>query len=122
MVTIEIEADEEGYRYRLGCMIKGHREERAEYTEDIEHTLNAKYLLALNEALKRMVQKAEIKLKIAESGAYVYGAIRNEWPDMWEANGWMTAKKKEVKNKELWQQYRKLAEGHTITAEIRKMN
>ena len=41
---------------------------------------------------------------------------------MWEANGWMTAKKKEVKNKELWQQYRKVAEGNTITAEIRKMN
>jgi ribonuclease HI len=118
-VLIEIEADAEGYRYRLSCIHAGKNIEKSEYTEDLKHTLNAKYLLALNEALKRMVQKSEIEVKIAESGAYVYGAIRNGWPDLWEENGWKTAKKKEVKNQELWQQYRKLAAGHTIHVVIR---
>ena len=113
-VTIEIEADAEGYRYRLSCIHAGKNEEKSEHTEDFEHTLNAKYLLALNEALERMVQKSEIKIKIAENGAYVYGAIRNGWPDMWEKTGWKPARGKEVKNKELWQQYRKLAAGHRL--------
>ena len=113
-VTIEIEADAEGYRYRLSCIHAGKNVEKSEHTEDFEHTLNAKYLLALNEALERMVQKSEIKIKIAENGAYVYGAIRNGCPDMWEKNGWKTARGKEVKNKEMWQQYRKLAAGHRL--------
>jgi ribonuclease HI len=118
-VTIEIEADAEGYRYRLSCIHAGKNVEKSEHTEDFEHTLNAKYLLALNEALERMVQKSEIKIKIAENGAYVYGAIRNGWPDMWEKNGWKTARGKEVKNKELWQQYRKLAAGHRLQVGIK---
>lgn len=67
-VLIEIEADAEGYRYRLSCIHAGKNIEKSEYTEDLKHTLNAKYLLALNEALKRMVQKSEIEVKIAESG------------------------------------------------------
>lgn len=41
-VLIEIEADAEGYRYRLSCIHAGKNIEKSEYTEDLKHTLNAK--------------------------------------------------------------------------------
>lgn len=117
-VTIELEADAEGYRYKLSCMHAGRRIEKSEHTEDVENTLNAKYLLALNEALSRMVQKSDIKIKIAKNGTYLYGAIRNNWPEKWEGNGWKTAKGKEVRNKELWQQFAKISADHNIITEL----
>ena len=120
MVTIEVEADAEGYRYQLSCVAKGQQISRAEHTEDLEHTINAKYLLAINEALSRMRIKTEIKIKLHRTGRHIYTSISNGWPDKWEQKGWENARKEPVKNKELWQQYRNLTKGQMITVELQR--
>lgn len=118
MVTIEVEADAEGYRYKLSCIANGQQVSVGEHTEDLEHTLNAKYLTAINEALARMKKKTEILIRLSKMGRHIYSGIQNGWPEKWEERGWRNAKGEEVKNKELWQQYRKLAAGHEITVEV----
>lgn len=118
MVTLELEADSEGYRYKLSCMKNGQEAAVGEYTEDFENTVNAKYLIALNTALGRMTQASDILIKFKKNGAGIYGAIIQEWPQRWSVNGWKTSKNTEVRNKELWQQYLKNIERHIITALI----
>ena len=118
MVTLELEADSEGYRYKLSCMKNGQEAVVGEYTEDFENTVNAKYLTALNTALNRMTQASNILIKFKKNGTGIYGAIIQEWPQKWSVNGWKTSKSTEVKNKELWQQYLKNSKNHIITAII----
>lgn len=118
MVTLEVEADAEGYRYKLSCIIHGKQVSAGEHTEDVENTVNAKYLLAINEALERMKTKTEIHIKFNRTGRHVYSAIKNGWLDKWEEKGWKNARGKQVKNKELWQQHRRLTRGQNITVEM----
>lgn len=118
MVTLEVEADAEGYRYKLSCMKNGREAAVRERTEDMENTINVKYLLALNTALKRMTKPSDIRIKFKKNGSRIYGAILQGWPQKWKESGWMTTKKKEVKHRELWQQYIKNTEKHVVTAEI----
>lgn len=116
MVTLELEADSEGYRYKLSCIKNGQEAAVGEYAEDVTNTINAKYLLALNAALSRMTKASDILIKFKKNGIGVYGAIIQEWPQRWLQNGWKTSKNTEVKNKELWQQYLRNTGKHTITA------
>jgi ribonuclease HI len=56
-------------------------------------------LLAPIKALKK-IQKGS-KVQIFTDSKYVKSGI-TEWIKNWKKNGWKTANKKEVKNKELW--------------------
>lgn len=114
-VTITLEADAEGYRYKLSCVKNGQNVEVGEREEDFENTINAKYLLALNAALARMKMVSNITIKVKKNGIYVAGAIEQDWPHMWSKQNWLTAKRKEVKHKELWQQYMRNSSKHNIT-------
>lgn len=120
MVVMEVEADTEGYRYKMSCVVKGQQVEKAKRTEDTENTINAKYLMAINEALGRMRVRTEILLVLHGSGRHIHTAIVNRWPDRWKEQEWQNARGEPVKNKELWQQYRKMAEGQEIKAVIRE--
>ena len=62
-------------------------------------TNNQMELLAPIEALKK-IQKGS-KVQIFTDSKYVKSGI-TEWIKNWKKNGWKTANKKEVKNKELW--------------------
>ena len=62
-------------------------------------TNNQMELLAPIKALKK-VQKGS-KVQIFTDSKYVKSGI-TEWIHNWKKNGWKTANKKEVKNKELW--------------------
>ena len=62
-------------------------------------TNNRMELTAAIEALKYFQNKTEIKL-ITDS-KYVKDGIQS-WIQNWKKNGWKTAAKKPVKNKELW--------------------
>lgn len=117
-VTITLEADAEGYRYKMSCVKNGQKVEVGEYEEDFENTINTKYLLALNAALARMKMVSNIKLKIKKNGAYVACAITQDWPHMWSKQNWQNAKRKEVKHKELWQQYMRNSSKHNITVQV----
>ena len=71
-------------------------------------------LTAAIEALKFFREKKEIKL-ITDS-KYVKDGIQS-WIINWKKNGWKTASKKPVKNKELWMELDDLILKHDITWE-----
>ena len=52
---------------------------------------------------------------IYSDSAYVVNAIEKGWIDNWQNNGWKTAKKDEVLNKDLWQKLIELIKKHPST-------
>ena len=72
-------------------------------------TNNIAELKAIIDAIKIMIESPEYKMgniiEIYSDSDYSIKSIL-EWADTWERNGWKTAKKKPVKNKELIQEIR----------------
>ena len=77
-------------------------------------TNNRMELTAAIEALRYFVDKKNITL-ITDS-KYVKDGIQS-WIQNWKKNGWKTAAKKPVKNKELWIELDDLITKHNITWE-----
>ena len=69
-------------------------------------TNNQMELLAPIEALKRIPEGS--KVQIFTDSKYVKSGI-TEWIHNWKKNGWKTADKQPVKNKELWEELDLLA-------------
>ncbi|NCZ63864.1 MAG: ribonuclease HI, partial [Cellvibrionales bacterium] len=65
-----------------------------------DSTNNRMELTAAIEALRALRHSCEVKL--TTDSVYVRDGI-TKWLANWERNGWRTAAKKPVKNKELWQ-------------------
>ena len=75
-------------------------------------TNNIMELTAVIESLKNLNKPCE--LIITTDSKYVKNGI-TEWIHNWKKNGWRTAAKKEVKNKELWIELDSLIQIHSIT-------
>jgi len=65
-------------------------------------TNNRMELLSVIEGLKAVTKPVQIE--VYSDSAYVVNAINNNWVGKWQANGWRTASKDEVKNQDLWQE------------------
>ena len=74
-------------------------------------TNNIMELMAVIEALKTVPNPSEIE--ITTDSKYVKNGITN-WIFNWKRNGWKTASKKTVKNKELWVELDSLIQKHSI--------
>ena len=81
---------------------------------ELNTTNNKMELTAAIEALKKIQNKKNIKL-ITDS-KYLKDGIQS-WIINWKKNGWKTAAKKPVKNKELWIELDNLISKHSITWE-----
>ena len=81
---------------------------------DNDTTNNKMELTATIQALKAIEKKSAITL-ITDS-KYVKDGIQS-WIQNWKKNGWKTAAKKPVKNKELWIELNELIARHNITWE-----
>ena len=68
-------------------------------------------LTAVIEALKQLNRKCD--MIITTDSNYVKNGI-TEWIHNWKKNGWKTANKKSVKNKNLWIELDNLANQHHI--------
>lgn len=75
-------------------------------------TNNQMELTAPIEALKLL--KRPCIVKVYSDSAYLVNAFTNGWIYNWKKNGWKTADKKDVKNKELWLEIDKLMQIHKI--------
>ena len=75
-------------------------------------TNNQMELMATIEALKYFSEKQD--LTIYTDSKYVKEGI-SSWIKKWKINGWKTANKKPVKNKELWIKLDKQIEKHSIS-------
>ena len=75
-------------------------------------TNNQMELTATIKSLEYLKTKQDIK--IYTDSKYVKDGI-SSWINKWKVNGWKTANKKSVKNKELWIRLDKLIERHKIS-------
>ena len=74
-------------------------------------TNNQMELLAPIKAIQKFKKKSEIS--VFTDSTYVRDGI-TIWIKQWEKNGWKTASKKPVKNKELWKKLKNLSSKHSI--------
>ncbi len=74
-------------------------------------TNNQMELMAPIKAIQKFKKKSEIS--IFTDSTYVRDGI-TIWIKQWEQNGWKTASKKPVKNKELWKKLKNLSSKHSI--------
>ena len=77
-----------------------------------ETTNNKMELKAPIEALKLL--KRPCNVKIYSDSAYLINAFLQGWIYNWNKNGWKTADKKDVKNKELWEKIYEFTKIHKI--------
>lgn len=76
-------------------------------------TNNVMELSAVIEALKLLKHPCNVELY--SDSAYVVNAFFQKWIINWQKNHWKTADKKDVKNKELWQELVELTTIHSVT-------
>tara|TARA_B100000029_G_scaffold220210_1_gene217919 strand:+ start:461 stop:922 length:462 start_codon:yes stop_codon:yes gene_type:complete len=74
-------------------------------------TNNQMELMAPIKAIQKFKKKSEIL--IVTDSTYVKDGI-TIWIKRWEKNGWKTASKKSVKNKDLWKKLKSLSSKHSI--------
>ncbi|MDF2880447.1 MAG: rnhA [Clostridiaceae bacterium] len=75
-------------------------------------TNNIMELTAVIDALS--VLKEPCCAKIYSDSAYVVNAVNLNWLNNWQRNGWKSASKEPVKNKELWEQLLQLIKYHKV--------
>ena len=94
-----------------GALLKFQEEEKEINGFKSLTTNNIMELMAVIEALKVVTRPSEIE--ITTDSKYVKNGITS-WIFNWKKNGWKTAAKKTVKNKELWIELDNLIQKHTI--------
>ena len=75
-------------------------------------TNNIMEMTAVIEGLKKLKEPCEVE--VYSDSAYVVNAFTNKWIEKWEANGWKTSGKKDVKNVELWLELKELTTIHKV--------
>ena len=78
-------------------------------------TNNRMELTAVTRALETL--KVPCDVTIVTDSEYMANAFRQHWIDKWKRNGWKTAAKEPVKNKELWVALDALILKHHVTWE-----
>ena len=79
-------------------MYNGHEKEISGYNSDT--TNNRMELFAIIQGLATLKEQCEVE--VYSDSAYAVDAINKGWIRAWQASGWKTADKKEVKNRDLW--------------------
>ena len=95
-----------------GAILRYGTTEKEIYGASKNTTNNIMELTAVIESLKNLKKPCE--LIITTDSKYVKNGI-TEWIHNWKKNGWRTAAKKEVKNKELWIELDSLIKIHSIS-------
>ncbi|HPX70786.1 MAG TPA: ribonuclease H [Bacillota bacterium] len=84
-----------------GCVLT-HKKQRLEFNGgEFNTTNNRMELLALISALEHV--KKGWRIRIFSDSAYLVNCFKKGWHKKWRKNGWRTASKKPVENRELWE-------------------
>ncbi len=94
-----------------GCILKQKDHIKEIKGGDPKTTNNIMEMTAVIVALKQLREPCEIRL--TTDSQYVVKGM-TEWINGWIRNGWKTASRQPVKNKELWQELMKLSKPHSI--------
>lgn len=77
------------------------------------HTTNNRMeLIATIEALRAL--KEPCKVSLHTDSAYIQRAFTEGWLERWSRNGWKTAAKKPVENRDLWEELLRLTREHDV--------
>ena len=76
-------------------------------------TNNRMEILAVIAALEALTKPCQVK--VVTDSMYVRDAIEKGWLSKWKRNGWKTAAKTDVKNRDLWVRLDGLLAGHKVT-------
>ncbi|MBA4543224.1 MULTISPECIES: ribonuclease HI [Thermoactinomyces] len=77
-----------------------------------ETTNNRMELTAVIRALEAL--KKPCRVKVHSDSAYIVNCFKQKWHVKWQKNGWVTASKKPVENKDLWQRLLELMKQHEV--------
>lgn len=69
---------------------------------EIETTNNRMEMMAAIQGLSYL-QEESLDIDIVTDSAYLSNAFREDWVSNWESNGWKTSKRRDVKNRDLWE-------------------
>ena len=94
-----------------GALIKFDNAQKEIFGGQNNSTNNQMELSAAIEGLQALKEPCNVKL--FTDSKYVMDGI-TQWIQNWKRNNWKTSAKKEVKNKELWQQLDSLMEYHKV--------
>lgn len=95
-----------------GALLRFEGKEKSLCGGDRDTTNNRMELLAAIEGLKALTEVCHVDL--TTDSVYVKNGI-NSWIANWKKNGWRTAAKKEVKNKDLWVALDEQVQKHKVT-------
>jgi len=88
----------------------GHRKQDAKFVANT--TNNRMELTAAVKALESL--KEPCRVVLTTDSQYLKKAFTEGWLDNWQKNGWKTANRKDVKNKDLWQLLLELSKVHSL--------
>lgn len=76
-------------------------------------TNNRMEIMGVLKALGALKERCQVV--VHTDSTYLRNAVVKKWIDSWVRNGWRTADKKPVKNKDLWLELIPLLESHDVT-------
>ena len=82
------------------------------FGSDPDTTNQRMELVAAIEGLRRL--KGSCRVKLYSDSAYLVNAMTRGWVERWIGNGWRTAKKEPVKNRDLWIELDLAASRHEV--------
>lgn len=97
-----------------GAILKFCNHEKEIYGAINKTTNNRMELLACVKALD-LIKTSTHKIRIYSDSAYLVDCVVHGYYKRWESNGWRTAQKNEVKNKDLWIRILRLIRKYDIT-------
>ncbi|CEO88050.1 ribonuclease HI [Syntrophaceticus schinkii] len=89
---------------------KNHKKEISGREDDT--TNNRMELTAPIKALKQLKEPCHVHLY--SDSAYLVNAFQKKWINKWQRNGWLTAGKKPVENRDLWEELIELTKTHSV--------
>ncbi|MEC8443414.1 MAG: ribonuclease HI [Pseudomonadota bacterium] len=94
-----------------GALLRYGNHEKELFGGEANTTNNRMELMAAIEGLKALTRECEVVL--TTDSQYVKQGI-NQWMAGWKRNGWKTAAKQPVKNKDLWQALDEQVQRHQV--------
>ena len=95
------------------AILKFDRQEKVVSGSEPATTNNRMELKAALEALRAL--KEGVRVSLHTDSAYLQRAFNDGWLTNWQRNGWRTASKKPVENRDLWESLLREAARHDVT-------
>jgi len=96
-----------------GCVLEYGVHQKELCGGEINTTNNRMELTALISALECLKEK-ELSINVFSDSSYLINCFKNKWYAGWQKNGWKTAAKQPVENRELWEKLLALMEGQSL--------